>query len=86
MMTAEIELGPGEKITPSVAVAIALKCRQCKSKVCLSCGDFLNIDGRSFKHVHRLGNMPDPLVKIIVSGKDELPVMCELRDLVKYGK
>lgn len=86
MMTAEIELGPGEKIRPLIAAAIALKCRQCKSKVCLSCGEFLNIDGRSFEHVHRLGNITDPLVRIVVSGKDELPVMCELRDLVKYGK
>jgi hypothetical protein len=86
MMTAEIELDHETKIGPSVAAAIVRKCRQCRSRVCLSCGGFKNIDGRSFDNVFGFIHMGDSHVKIVVTGQDELPVMCDLMDLVKHGK
>jgi len=86
MMTIDITLRSGTMVDPAVAAAgIVRKCRQCKSKVCISRGEIKNADGRSLNQVYCLATIHDPHITIVISGKDELRVMCDLVDMVNHG-
>jgi phosphotransferase system HPr-like phosphotransfer protein len=64
---------------------IAKKCRECKSKVCLSRGNFHFSTGRSLSDIRYLGKSQDPHISIVVAGNDEFPVMCDLIDIINHG-
>jgi phosphotransferase system HPr-like phosphotransfer protein len=85
MMTAEITLTAGRKFDALVTAKIAKKCRECKSKVCISRGDVHDADGRSLHELHSLGNVQDPHLTLMVMGNDEFRVMCDLVDLINHA-
>jgi phosphotransferase system HPr-like phosphotransfer protein len=85
MMSADITLPAEKKVNPAIMAKIAKKCRECKSKVCFSRGSVSFADGRSLNDMRHLEKIQDPHLTLMITGDDELRVMCDLVDIINHG-
>jgi phosphotransferase system HPr-like phosphotransfer protein len=86
MVNANITLPAGRTVNSAIMAKIVKKCRECKSRVCVSRGEIRFADCRSLNEMRHLGAIQDPRISIEVTGADELKVMCDLVDMINHGR